>query len=279
MHPVNEHVGQARLASTGASNPRARNHNDIRSNSFMGVLTDEKGQQQMSSVSEAAPNPGRIPAAKSALQADVQAVSEPVVIAAQDEDFAGIDLGRSLSSGLTGKGEEVPALLVRLYEQHAFANPFLSIISPGKDSVAAEALERSEANGSIPVPGRPSEPARPSRTDTSPLDTAIGPQSVETVATPYVSEGDDLPEHDWRAPLLGSVAAGSQLWLQRLAKVTTSSDGKATLWIRDYRAPVATLSEVIESFRSYAREQGRDIHRIVMNGVEIWRYNAKQGEV
>lgn len=78
---------------------------------------------------------------------------------------------------------------------------------------------------------------------------------------------------------MGSLAAGSQFWLQRLAKATTSSEGNTTLWIRDYRAPLASSPDAIASLREYAREQGLDVHRIVMNGVEVWRQDEAQGEV
>ncbi|WP_017462630.1 hypothetical protein [Dyella ginsengisoli] len=279
MHPINEHAEQPRLALVGAGNVRTRNRDDIQSVDFMAVLTNEKGQQEKPSSLGVTPSLGQPAVTMPNLQPNPEVIAGAIATTVQHEDFVGGDLGHSLSAELTANGKEAPALLVRLYEQHAVANPFLSIISSVQESTAVLASGQSEVSGRILQPRQSSESALPSRTGASPMDPAFGLEPAETMAAARASAGDDPLEHDWGAPLMGSVAAESQLWLQRLAKVTTSSGGETTLWIRDYRAPIATSSEAIESFRSYAREQGRDIQRIVMNGVEIWRHNATQGEV
>lgn len=259
MQPINENAGQLGLAQPGAGNVRPQTPGGIQPIDFMTVLTDGQDLQK------------KLPVPATALV--------PVAITAQDASSIGVGADQSRGARLDGNGECAPALLLRLFEQHAIANPFLSVISPGQDSLAMEATNPFQAGGRVPLPAQPYEPDYVSSSKEPPLQTTFGREVAEAATASCASSDTDLPTHDWSAPLIGSVAAESQLWLQRLAKVTTSSEGKVTLWIRDYRAPVASSPEAIEAFRAYAREQGRDVHRIVMNGVEIWRHNAVQGEV
>lgn len=279
MQPINENAGQLGLAQPGAGNVRPQTPGGIQPIDFMTVLTDGKDPQQKLPVPATAPDPGMLPLAHPEVQPNIRMPVVPVAITAQDAGSIGVGADQSRGARLDGNGECAPALLLRLFEQHAIANPFLSVISPGQDSLAMEATNPFQTGGRVPLPAQPYEPDYVSSSKEPPLQTTFGREVAEAATASCASSDTDLPTHDWSAPLIGSVAAESQLWLQRLAKVTTSNEGKVTLWIRDYRAPVASSPEAIEAFRAYAREQGRDVHRIVMNGVEIWRHNAVQGEV
>lgn len=280
MQPINENVGQLGLALPGMSNGCAQTPGDIQSIDFMTVLTGGKDGQQKPPVPVITPGSGLLPLPQPVvLQPEVRMPVGAVAITAQDVGSIGVGPVTSEESRLNGNEEGAPALLLRLFEQHAAANPFLSMISPGQDAHATGLPTPFRTVESAPLPVQPLEPNGPAPAKAPARPTVLGGKVAEAATAASASADADIPEHDWSAPLIGSVAAESQLWLQRLAKVTTSSEGKVTLWIRDYRAPVSRSPEAIESFRAYAREQGLDAHRIVMNGVEIWRHNAVQGDV
>lgn len=279
MQPINENIGRSGLASPSTDTGRAQTPGDIQSIDFMTVLNGGEDGQQKPPIPVATPDAGLPPLPQPVLQPDDRMPVVAVAITAQDVCSIGVGSAPSEDSRLNGNGESAPALLLRLYEQHAVANPFLSMISPGQDAHATGVPTPSQTVQSAPLPVQLSEPSEPASVEVTAQEPTLGRVVAEAATEASTSTNADLPEHDWSAPLIGSVAAESQLWLQRLAKVTTSSEGKVTLWIRDYRAPVSSSSEAIESFRAYAREQGLDVHRIVMNGVEIWRHNAVQGEV
>lgn len=74
-----------------------------------------------------------------------------------------------------------------------------------------------------------------------------------------------------RAVDLSSLAAVAA-WPERSLRWITSSEGRATMWLRDYRIDVddvpALLDQLLDKYGDLAH-----LHRIMINGVEAWRRN------
>lgn len=74
-----------------------------------------------------------------------------------------------------------------------------------------------------------------------------------------------------RAVDLSSLAAVAA-WPERSLRWITSSEGRATMWLRDYRIEIgevpALLDQLLDKYGDLAH-----LHRIMINGVEAWRRN------
>jgi hypothetical protein len=60
------------------------------------------------------------------------------------------------------------------------------------------------------------------------------------------------------------------LWPHRVVRSQEGDDG-LTVWIRDYRFDAADTQQLVASIRCDAQRQGLALHRIVLNGHELWR--------
>jgi hypothetical protein len=74
-----------------------------------------------------------------------------------------------------------------------------------------------------------------------------------------------------RASDLSSLAAIAA-WPERSLRWITSSEGRVTMWLRDYRIEIdevpALLDQLLDKYGELAH-----LHRIMINGVEAWRRN------
>lgn len=179
---------------------------------------------------------------------------------------------------LTPAADNHVARLERLYAAHLAAGGYLSVVPLDNEDASgttAHTMESPEGH-SIVVPTQSPTLAVP-RQGASPLVTAEGMSGPETVA---VNPGADHSES--ASALAGEVAlandmleAGSAeapVWLAEMARVTTSSDGSVTLWIRDFSASHDQLAARVAQMRARARTAGVDIDAVVVNG-QTWNIN------
>ena len=71
--------------------------------------------------------------------------------------------------------------------------------------------------------------------------------------------------------LPGRSAAASLLWPHRLLRWLADSDAGMTAWVRDYRLDPSQAAQLVDSLRCLADQQGHSLHRIMLNGHELWR--------
>jgi len=69
----------------------------------------------------------------------------------------------------------------------------------------------------------------------------------------------------------GRTAAASMLWPHRLLRWLADHDGRVSAWVRDYRLDPAEAGQLVDYLRNLAEQQGHSLHRIMLNGHELWR--------
>jgi hypothetical protein len=72
--------------------------------------------------------------------------------------------------------------------------------------------------------------------------------------------------------------SAERFWAERLMRLTHGSDGRATVWLRDYGLKESEFGHVAAELRQRGREEGLLIGRVVINGHEIWRAATSEGE-
>jgi hypothetical protein len=74
-----------------------------------------------------------------------------------------------------------------------------------------------------------------------------------------------------------AVTMASEAWPERLLRWLSDSNGDgATAWVRDYQLNPAQAAKMIDSLHSLAGQQGQQLHRVVLNGHELWRSASTQ---
>jgi len=100
-------------------------------------------------------------------------------------------------------------------------------------------------------------------------------QLLEVASMPEISSAENAPI--LRANSAIATSASSTSWPERLLRWLATPDGKgATAWIRDFQMTPSQAARMIDSLRSLAAQQGQQLHRIVLNGHELWRSVSKQ---
>jgi hypothetical protein len=69
----------------------------------------------------------------------------------------------------------------------------------------------------------------------------------------------------------GRTGTALLLWPHRLLRWLADSDAGTTAWVRDYRLDASQATQLIDSLRCLAQQQGHPLHRIMLNGHELWR--------
>jgi hypothetical protein len=89
--------------------------------------------------------------------------------------------------------------------------------------------------------------------------------------TEWPAPGSD---HDWCGTSGGPVRRGLVAWLiwpQRLLRWHPDPTGEGgTAWVRDFTLDPAQAQPLVDSILALAEEQGISLHRIVLNGHEVW---------
>lgn len=101
-------------------------------------------------------------------------------------------------------------------------------------------------------------------------------QLLEVAPERELSSADSAPMMERTNPAPAATAA-STAWPERLLRLLATPEGKgATAWIRDYQMSPSQAARMVDSLRSLAAQQGQQLHRIVLNGHELWRSASTQ---
>jgi hypothetical protein len=99
-------------------------------------------------------------------------------------------------------------------------------------------------------------------------------QLLEVAPQRELSSADSAPT--MRTNPAPVATAASTAWPERLLRWLAAPDGNATAWIRDYQMSPSQAARMVDSLRSLAAQQGQQLHRIVLNGHELWRSASTQ---
>jgi hypothetical protein len=69
----------------------------------------------------------------------------------------------------------------------------------------------------------------------------------------------------------GRTASALLLWPHRLLRWLADNNTGLTAWVRDYRLDASQATQLVDSLRCLAEQQGHTLHRIMLNGHELWR--------
>lgn len=169
----------------------------------------------------------------------------------------------------------------RLFEQHWFANGYLSFLSDTDQPRAStatgvagatpnEAFAAATTSEALtPVPSAPS--GEPRRTVMAPWPVAL--ESLASTA--------DAPLHSIErlARTLGPLVAADQPWPERLLRMSQRPGGKAAIWVRDYKLAPHLVEPLVAHLLRLARQDGVALERVVVNGTIVWQSESIQGEV
>lgn len=72
--------------------------------------------------------------------------------------------------------------------------------------------------------------------------------------------------------------SAERFWAERLMRLTQGSDGRATVWLRDYGLKESEFEHVAAALKQRGRQEGLLIGRVVINGHEIWCAATSEGE-
>lgn len=75
-----------------------------------------------------------------------------------------------------------------------------------------------------------------------------------------------------------AVMPADHFWAERLMRLTQDGDGGSTIWLRDYGLKEDELEHIAAKLRQRGQQGGVLISRVVINGCEIWRAVASEGE-
>jgi hypothetical protein len=168
----------------------------------------------------------------------------------------------------------------RLFEQHWFANGYLSFLAdadrslaPAANGVAGAKANRPTAATTTPetlVPAASMPTGEPDHTGIAPW-----PVALESMA----SAADALPRSIERlARTLGPLVAADQPWPERLLRLSQRPGGKAALWVRDYKLMPQSIEPLVAHLRQLARQDGVALDRVVVNGTIVWHAESLKGE-
>ena len=73
-------------------------------------------------------------------------------------------------------------------------------------------------------------------------------------------------------------ALADRFWAERMVRLTPGSNGRNTLWVRDYRLEEGDIDRVATELRQHHEREGGLVGRIVINGYEVWRAPDSEGE-
>jgi hypothetical protein len=166
----------------------------------------------------------------------------------------------------------------RLYAAHLAAGGYLSVVP----------LENEDPSGATAHPPESSEsPSTVASTSSTTLaaswQTSLPLLRAEGISVPEIfvanptaerSAGDSATasEIDVTNDSTESGSTEVPVWLAEMARVTPSSDGSMTLWIRDFGASHDQLTSRVAQMRARARMAGVDIDAVVVNG-QTWNIN------
>lgn len=215
-------------------------------------------------------------------------VSIPSKLDVGDTGYEG-DFGRAADAGEICDDASMPATGLlsgiltwsRVYPEHLIASGYLSEI----DVTGFERNTGSNPNPTSPgvdtcAPGAgvlASSPDMDSRTAETLLALKFeGPALpvVNAVADATLGLGPETVSSQER----DVTALADRFWAERMVRLTPGSNGKSTLWVRDYRLEEGDIGPVARELRQHHEREGGLVGRIVINGCEVWRAPGSEGE-
>ncbi|MDW2981767.1 hypothetical protein [Rhodanobacter sp. KK11] len=170
----------------------------------------------------------------------------------------------------------------RVFEQHGFANGYLSFIA---DVPGAGILNERHAVVSAAVGQAPAAEVPDSTTGLVAVPAAGDRHFAVATPWPVVVEGMDsvagttTRSVERLARTLGPFAAANQPWPERLLRLSGKSDGRTSLWIRDYALPSQAVQPLVAQLRQLALKEGIALDRVMVNGTVVWHAESFQGDV
>lgn len=207
--------------------------------------------------------------------------------AAEEASTNGIDVGPALRTDTQSHiARRAPITVAeagtraRLFEQHWFANGYLSFLAdadrpraPAANGVAGATANRPTAATTTP---ETLAPAASMPTD-GPDHTGMAPWPVALESMASVT--DALPRSIERlARTLGPLVAADRPWPERLLRLSQRPGGKAALWVRDYKLMPQSIEPLVAHLRQLARQDGVALDRVVVNGTIVWHSESLKGE-
>lgn len=163
------------------------------------------------------------------------------------------------------------ASLTRVFEQHWFANGYLSFIADADDAAVPNTRStRDRALGPTLVAQGPDADA--------PLIAApAGVVDSNEASWPVVWEepcGVDgsVPRSVERmVRTLGPLVPAHRPWPERLLRISPRPGGRAALWVRDYALAPQAIGPLVVHLRQVARNAGVSLESVVVNGTTVWK--------
>jgi hypothetical protein len=172
------------------------------------------------------------------------------------------------------------ALHARLFEQHWFANGYLSFLADAERTQAPAANGRADA-----APGEPIAAMTTAEAAAPAASMSIGvPGGMDPVSWPValdsLAHAADAPARSIErlARTLGPLVAADQPWPERLLRVSQKPDGTASLWVRDYTLAPQAIGPLVAHLRQLALQGGVALERVVVNGSLVWHSESIKGE-
>jgi hypothetical protein len=168
----------------------------------------------------------------------------------------------------------------RVFEQHWFANGYLSFIA---DAGASEPGVTKQSDGRAAMPIGSAAIVHSPDTAIPPTERAPSGVSPVEMSWPVMVEGpanmSDAPSRsiERMASALGPLVAADQPWPERLLRLSQKADGKAALWVRDYGLSAEAIDPLVANLRQLARHAGIALDRVVVNGTVIWHSESLEG--
>lgn len=169
----------------------------------------------------------------------------------------------------------------RVYPEHLIASGYLSEI----DVAGFERNAGSNPNASRPdvgtcAPGAGVLASLPDM-DSRAAETLLA-LKFEGPALPVVNAVADatlgLGPETVSSPERDVTALADRFWAERMVRLTPGSNGRSTLWVRDYRLEEGDIDRVATELRQHHEREGGLVGRIVINGCEVWRAPGSEGE-
>ncbi|MEI7037462.1 hypothetical protein [Fulvimonas yonginensis] len=164
----------------------------------------------------------------------------------------------------------------RVFEQHWFANGYLSFIDAADSRMAGPGGRAVVAGaGCAPVVEAPGPVPSSSLTSQEGVDAESG------MPWPVMIEGSDraitAPESSVQrlARVLGPLISAGQPWPERLLRLSQKPGGKATMWVRDYGLVPQAIDPLVAHLRRVAAGEGIELERVMVNGVVAWRADSR----
>ncbi len=163
----------------------------------------------------------------------------------------------------------------RVYPEHLIASGYLSEIDtvrPDRE-VWRSGLDSPGPGVDVHESGM-NIPASPTGTDLQPAET---PQvsrfdsSAQSIANAIASKAPGSGPEVTSSRELSAAVLADHFWAERLVRLTPDSNGRNTLWLRDYRLDEGDIERAAMELRQRHEREGGLVDRIVINGREIWR--------